>query len=82
MFPWLRVFSGIRHTWCSLRISSLEVVGLGTLTVLEKKKKKRICRMSHLTERRDLEKNSQGEHLLSKTKKCLEVGVYQNQLGK
>lgn len=39
--------------------------------------------MSHPTERKDPEKNSQGEHLSSKIKKnVLKLGIYQNQVGK
>lgn len=79
VFPWLRVFFGIRHMWCLLRISSLEVVGLGTFTFLEKKKK-RSCRMSHLTEKGYQEKNSQVEHLLRKIKTALKLGFTKTRL--
>lgn len=48
------------------------MVGLEILAFLEKNK--RLCIMSHPTERKDPEKNSQGEHLSSKIKKCFEVG--------
>lgn len=80
VFPWLRVFFGIRHMWCLLRISSLEVVGLGTFTFLEKKKKIMQNVPSYW-------KRISGEELTSGTfvtqnKNCLEVGIYQNQVGK
>lgn len=85
VFPWLRVFSGITHIWCSLKIFFFGGGWFRDLGIFGKKKNKnkRLCRMSHPTERKDPEKNSQGEHLSSKIKKnVLKLGIYQNQVGK
>lgn len=74
VFPRLRVFSGITHIWCSLKIFSFGGGWFRDLGIFGKKKQ-RLCRKSHPTERKDPEKNSQGKHLSNKIlKKCFEVG--------
>lgn len=83
VFPRLRVFSGITHIWCSLKIFSFGGGWFRDLGIFGKKNPKRLCRMSHPTERKDPEKNSQGKHLSNKIKKnVFKLGIYQNQAGK